>query len=107
MSQNYEKPTVTYLGQLEETPAAGTAAYKPGDYVWANDTAGGSVRHLAVIDSAHSIRSHAGVRWLVRLRRVSGWTSGSRHLFIERALTPDEVALQRRLGLVPPAGERP
>lgn len=81
--------------------------YSPGDYVWANNAPGGTVRHLAVIESAHSIRAQAGTQWLVRLRRPSGWTSGARHMFIERRLTGDELANHRRLELIPPFGERP
>lgn len=93
-----------FAGQLER----GTdITYQPGDYVWANSSPGGTVRHLAVIESAHSIKSHAGVQWYVRLRRPSGWTSGARHMFIERRLTGDELAHNRRLELIPPFGERP
>lgn len=104
MTLPYEPPSLTYLGQLER----GTdITYQPGDYVWANNIAGGTVRHLAVIESAHSIRTSAGTQWLVKLRRPSGWTSGARHMFIERRLTGDELAHNRKLELIPPFGERP
>jgi hypothetical protein len=95
---------VIFDGQVER----GTdITYGSGDYVWATSVPGSVLRHLAVVESAHSIRSAAGARWLVRLRRPSGWTSGARHMFVERRLTGDELAHNRRLELIPPFGERP
>ena len=100
----YEAPQLNLIGQRER----GTdITYAPGDYVWALAVPGAKTRHLAVIESEHAIRSAAGVVWYVRLRKPSGWTSDCRHMPIERRLTGEELAHNRKLCLIPPFGERP
>ena len=111
MSDEYEKPTVTPLGQLGpngELPPAAAALiliYAPGDFVWArNNHDGTGTRWLACIESPHSVRSFQGRRWLVRVRRRTFWSSGSIHMYVDRKLSTNEVADNRRLGLIPPEG---
>jgi hypothetical protein len=105
------KPTVTYVGNLfdlvGEGPCASVRTYQVGDFVWVNGAHDQSGRRwLGHIESRHSVRSPVGRRWLVKVRRPSGWTSGAVHMYIERKLTPDEFAEHRRLGLIPQPGER-
>ncbi len=109
MSSEYEKPTVTYVGNLDElqrqAPAQAGETYQIGDYVWARNTPiETAVRWLACIETAHSIRSPSGRRWLVRVRRRQFWTSGAMHMYIDRRLQPEEVLYYRKKGLIPEPG---
>lgn len=112
MSDEYESPSLTYLGQVGangELPAAASdPTYRIGDYVWARNTLEASAkRWLAHIESAHSVRSASGRRWLVRVRRLQFWSSGAVHMYIDGKLSAEELLRNRRLGLIPPAGEQP
>ena len=103
----YEKPTVTYVGNLNDRAGElPSATYQVGDFVWANNVADHSgTRWLAHIESGHSVRSPGGRRWVVRVRRRSFWTSGAMHMFIQGKLTPEEIEQHRKTGLIPPAGQ--
>ncbi len=84
--------------------AAAEPAYIVGDFVWALRGVNGTIRDLARIESAHPLRMADGLRWLVKLRRPSGWTSGADHRHVEAKLTPDELIKARRLQLIPRIG---
>jgi hypothetical protein len=102
----YEPPKLTYVGTLG-VGLSPPENYQVGDFVWANGAHDQSGRRwLGHIESRHSVRSAVGRRWLVKVRRPSGWTSGAVHMYIARKLTADEFAHNRQLGLIPPAGER-
>jgi hypothetical protein len=108
----YERPTATYIGLVgpngELPVAASDPTYQIGDYVWARNTPDTTAtRWLGHIESAHSVRSTSGRRWLVRVRRREFWTSGPIHMHIDGKLTTAEVLEHRRTGLIPPAGEQP
>lgn len=104
----YEPPTLTYLGRIgPDGSLPAPQDYRVGDFVWANGAHDQSGRRwLAHIESRHSVRSAVGRRWLVKVRRPSGWTSGAVHMYIARRLTPAEFNEHRRVGLIPPEGER-
>lgn len=109
MSDEYEKPTLTYIGNVRElqvdVPAQPNATYQVGDYVWARNTpVETAVRWLARIEGAHSVRSPSGRRWLVRIRRRQFWTSGPMHMYIDRRLQPEEVLYYRKQKLIPEPG---
>ncbi len=109
MKLPYESPTLTYLGQLGpngELPAsAQPQTYEIGDFVWVrNDPDGSGPRWLGHVESGHSVRSQAGHRWRVRVRRRHFWTSGSMFMYVDRKLRASELADNRRLGLIPAEG---
>jgi len=96
------------LGQVGQVPGRepSSSSYQKGDYVWAtNNPDGSGTRWLAHIESAHSVRSFIGRRWLVRVRRTKFWTSGAMHMYVIAALTAEEFAHNRKFGLIPAAGE--
>ena len=82
--------------------------YEVGGFVWANAALqSGGLQWLAHVEGQHPIRTFTGVRWLVRIRNKSGWTSAARHMYVQRKLTAVEFVTARAQGLIPPAGERP
>jgi len=87
-------------------PANDAATFSVGDFVYTKPGRGGGAPRLARVESAHPLQSNHGPIWLLRLRMRSGWASGQLHGLVERALTSDEVKHCRRLGLIPPVGER-
>jgi hypothetical protein len=87
-------------------PANDVEPFKIGDYVYTKPGRGEGAPRLARVESAHALRSNHGQLWLLRHRMRSGWSSVQLHGLVERALNPQEVAHCRRLGLIPPAGER-
>ncbi len=84
--------------------AAAEPRYIVGDFVWALRGVNGTVRDLARIESAHPLRMVDGLRWLVKVRRPSGWPSVAVHLHVEGKLTPDDLIKARRLALIPRIG---
>jgi hypothetical protein len=74
--------------------------YSVGDYVWCRV---GRRRYLAQIRSAQPLRSGRGEAWIVRVRTKLCWGAPI-HLAVECALSPSEVAHNRKLGLLPELG---
>jgi len=110
VSDEQEKPIVTPIGNLFDLLGNCCSneggSYQLHEFVWATGNPDGSgTRWLARIESKHSVRSFSGRRWLVRVRRQKFWTSGAMHMYVIAKLTGEEFAHNRRLGLIPPAGE--
>jgi len=105
-----ECPTVRKAPVEAAAPAPASdqqPTYQVGDFVWANASLqSGGLAWLARVESAHSIRAFNGVRWYVRVRKASGWTSDARHLYVQRKLPLAEYAEACTKGLIPPAGAR-
>ncbi len=88
------------------SPANDVATFSVGDYVYTKPGRGEGAPRLARIESAHALRSNHWELWLLRHRMRSGWASIQLHGVVDRALNAAEVAHCRRLGLIPPEGER-
>ncbi len=94
------------IAPANDVAPAGSPRYSLGEFVYTKPGRGEGAPRLSRIESAHPLQSNDGQIWLVRERMHSGWASASLHRHIDRALTSQEVAHCRRLGLIPKAGEQ-
>jgi hypothetical protein len=113
------KPEITPIGNLFDrlsevcmSSKDPPATYSVGDWVWARHRGHNQRLYLARIESAQTVRGRDGAElWLVRLylsqkkHQARGYWGAPESRRVAKALNPAEVAHNRKLGLIPPAGQ--